>query len=87
MISGEAKQRGRIAEDPIKTVVVYEDEVLKKKKYHISVFEGKLIEEIFDSSKRKSLIPNNFTIADAGVGESFILRYMKQYNVNKLTEL
>jgi hypothetical protein len=85
MINGNVKQRGRIAEDPIKTVVVYNRE--KSKKYYISVFEGKSIEEIFDSSKRKPLIPNNFTITDAGVGESFITRYMKQYNVNKLTEL
>lgn len=86
MINGDVKQRGRVAEDPIKTVVVYNEEK-SKKKYYISVFEGKLIEEIFDSSKRKPLIPNNFTIADAGVGESFITRYMKQYNVNKITQL
>ena len=82
----EVKQRGRKAEEPIQIVVVYGLESSNAKKY-LSVIEGILFEDVVSSSKRKSIIPNKYTIFDVGVGKSFITRYMKQYNVKKITEL
>ena len=86
MKSGEAKQRGRTAEEPIQTAVVY---LLKTdpKKLMLSVFEGMLVEDIVSSSKRKPIFPKEYTIVDVGVGKSFITRYMKQYHINEITEL
>jgi hypothetical protein len=86
MINGDVKQRGRKAEEPIQTVIVYGLESPKAKKY-VSIVEGILFEDIVSSSRRKSIIPDKYTIFDVGIGKSFITRYMKQYNVEKLTEL
>ena len=84
MKSGEAKQRGRTAEEPIQIVAVYGLE--KSKKRMLSVFEGLLVEDIVGSTKRKPPIPNEYTIFDVGIGKSFITRYMKQYNITEITK-
>lgn len=86
MKSGEVKQLGRKAEAPIPTIIVYGLDTPKAKKY-ISVVEGIIFEDIVSSSRRKSIIPDKYTIFDVGIGESFITRYMEQYNIEKLTEL
>jgi hypothetical protein len=86
MKNGDVKQRGRKAEVPIPTIIVYGLDTPKAKKY-ISVVEGIIFEDIVSSSRRKPIIPNNYTIFDVGIGESFITRYTEQYSVEKLTEL
>ena len=85
MKSGEAKQRGRTAEEPIQIVAVYGLE--KSKKRMLSVFEGLLVEDIVGSTKRKPLIPNEYTIFDVGVGKSYVARYMKQYDIKEITKI
>ena len=83
MKSGEVKQRGRKVEEPIPTIVVYGYE--KSKKKYLSVIEGVTMDDIL-TIKRKPIIPNEFTIFDVGVGKSFIIRYMKQYNITEIAK-
>jgi hypothetical protein len=72
------ESKGRPSEKKIPTVVVYKKPTGKK--YYLLVTESG-IDEIIDSSKRKPLIPNNYEIVDMGIGESFIEKYKKQYNI------
>ena len=39
------------------------------------------VDDILDEKKRNPLIPNNYEIVDMGVGESFIEKYKKQYDI------
>ena len=79
----QTQGKGRPAEDPIITVVVFK----KRKKTFISTFSNVIIDDILDSSKRKPLIPNEYEIVDVGIGKSFIERYMKQYKVTKINAI
>jgi hypothetical protein len=72
------ESKGRPSEKKIPTVVVYRKP--SGKKYYMLVTESG-IDEIIDSSKRKPLLPNNYEIVDMGIGESFIEKYKKQYNI------
>jgi hypothetical protein len=72
------ESKGRPSEKKIPTVVVYRKP--SGKKYYLLVTESG-IDEIIDSSKRKPLLPNNYEIVDMGIGESFIEKYKKQYNI------
>jgi hypothetical protein len=79
----QTQGKGRPAEDPIITVVVFK----KRKKTFISTFSNVIIDDILDSSKRKPLIPNEYEIVDVGIGKSFIERYMKQWKVTKINAI
>ncbi len=79
----QTQGKGRPAEDPIITVVVFK----KRKKTFISTFSNVIIDDILDSSKRKPLIPNEYEIVDIGIGKSFIERYMKQWKVTKINAI
>jgi hypothetical protein len=72
------ESKGRPSEKKIPTVVVYKKP--SGKKYYLLVTESG-VDEIIDSSKRKPLLPNNYEIVDMGIGESFIEKYKKQYNI------
>jgi hypothetical protein len=72
------ESKGRPTEKKIPTVVVYKKP--SGKKYYLLVTESG-VDEIIDSSKRKPLLPNNYEIVDMGIGESFIEKYKKQYNI------
>ena len=72
------ESKGRPSEKKIPTVVVYKKPTGKK--YYMLVTESG-VDEIIDSSKRKPLLPNNYEIVDMGIGESFIEKYKKQYNI------
>jgi hypothetical protein len=72
------ESKGRPSEKKIPTVVVYKKP--SGKKYYMLVTESG-VDEIIDSSKRKPLLPNNYEIVDMGIGESFIEKYKKQYNI------
>jgi hypothetical protein len=72
------ESKGRPSEKKIPTVVVYRKP--SGKKYYLLVTESG-VDEIIDSSKRKPLLPNNYEIVDMGIGESFIEKYKKQYNI------
>jgi len=39
------------------------------------------IDEIINSRKRNPLLPNNYEIVEIGIGESFIEKYKKEYNI------
>ena len=72
------ESKGRPTEKKIPTVVIYRKPTGKK--YYLLVTESG-VDEIIDSSKRKPLLPNNYEIVDMGIGESFIEKYKKQYNI------
>lgn len=72
------ENKGRPTEKKLQMVVVYKKPTGKK--YYMLVTESS-IDDIIDGGKRKPLIPNNYEIVDMGVGESFIERYKKQYNI------
>jgi len=72
------ESKGRPSEKKIPTVVVYKKPTGKK--YYLLITESG-VDEIIDSSKRKPLLPNNYEIVDMGIGESFIEKYKKQYNI------
>lgn len=72
------ESKGRPSEKKIPTVVVYKKP--SGKKYYLLVTESG-VDEIIDSLKKKPLIPNNYEIVDMGIGESFIEKYKKQYNI------
>ena len=75
-INNESK--GRPAEKKLVTVVVYKKPTGKK--HYLFTTESE-IDEVLNSSKRKPLIPNNFEIVDMGIGEGFIKRFKKQYDI------
>ena len=81
--SQQVQGKGRPTEEPIITVVVFR----KRKKTYISTFPNVIIDDILDSSRRKPLIPNEYEIVDAGIGKSFVERYMKQYKVTKINAI
>lgn len=72
------ENKGRPSENKIPTVVVYKKPTGKK--YYMLITESD-IDTIIDASKRKPILPNNFEIVDIGIGESFIEKYKKQYNI------
>ncbi len=81
--SQQVQGKGRPTEEPIITVVVFR----KRKKTYISTFPNVIIDDILDLSRRKPLIPNEYEIVDAGIGKSFVERYMKQYKVTKINAI
>jgi hypothetical protein len=71
--------KGRPSEQKIPTVVVYKKSPTSTKHFLLITEEG--VDEIIASTKRKPLLPSNYDIVDIGIGESFISRYKKQYNI------
>lgn len=62
-------------------VVVYKKSATAKKKYMV-VFENEQTPDvIINGNARKPLIPNQYTIEDIGIGESFIESYKQQHNI------
>jgi len=72
------ESKGRPTEKKIPTVVIYRKPTGKK--YYMLITESG-VDDVLDSLKKKPLIPNNYEIVDMGVGESFIEKYKKQYNI------
>jgi hypothetical protein len=72
------ENKGRPSETKIPTVVVYKKPTGKK--YYMLITESD-IDTIIDASKRKPVLPNNYEIVEIGIGESFIEKYKKQYNI------
>jgi hypothetical protein len=72
------ESKGRPTEKKIPTVVVYKKPTGKK--YYMLITESG-VDDVLDSLKKKPLIPNNYEIVDMGIGESFIEKYKKQYNI------
>jgi hypothetical protein len=72
------ESKGRPAEKKLSVVVVYKKPTGKK--YYMMVTESS-VDDILDSSKRNPSILNNYEIVDMGVGESFIEKYKKQYDI------
>lgn len=72
------ESKGRPLEVKIPTVVVYKKPTGKK--YYMLITESG-VDDVIDSLKKKPLIPNNYEIVDIGIGESFIEKYKKQYNI------
>ena len=70
--------KGRPSEKKIPTVVIYKKPTGKK--YYMLITEYG-VDDILDSLKKKPLLPNNYEIVDMGIGESFIEKYKKQYNI------
>lgn len=70
--------KGRPSEKKITTVVVYKKPTGKK--YWLLTTEED-IDEIINSRKRNSLLPNNYEIVEIGIGKSFIEKYKKEYNI------
>jgi hypothetical protein len=72
------ESKGRPTEKKIPTVVIYRKPTGKK--YYMLITESG-VDDVIDSLKKKPLIPNNYEIVDMGIGESFIEKYKKQYNI------
>lgn len=70
--------KGRPSQKKIITVVVYKKPTGKK--YWMLTTEED-IDEIINSRKRNPLLPNNYEIVEIGIGESFIEKYKKEYNI------
>tara|TARA_S200002703_G_C3789512_1_gene243624 strand:- start:1892 stop:2113 length:222 start_codon:yes stop_codon:yes gene_type:complete len=70
--------KGRPLQKKITTVVVYKKPTGKK--YWMLTTEED-IDEIINSRKRNPLLPNNYEIVEIGIGESFIEKYKKEYNI------
>ena len=70
--------------DPI-TVIYRASE--KAKVHKMLVFRNHTIDEVLSNTKRKPLIPYKNCIDVVGVGQSFIERYKKSYNIKKYEEL
>jgi len=63
-------------------VVVYKKKLNSKPE--MAVFnDGTKVDDIISSTKRKPLIPNNWTIEEIGIGESFIDLYSKKFKITK----
>jgi len=75
-ISHESK--GRPVEKKLQVVVVYKKPT-GKKYYMLITEEG--VDAIINPSKRNPLMPDNFEIVELGIGESFIGKLKKQYNI------
>jgi hypothetical protein len=72
------ENKGRPAEKKLSVVVVYKKPTGKK---HYMMVTESSVDDILDEKKRNPLIPNNYEIVDMGVGESFIEKYKKQYDI------
>jgi hypothetical protein len=71
--------RGRPTEKNIPTIVIYKKSETSKK--HFMLVTEKNVDEIIVMKKRNSTLPDNYVIVDIGVGESFIEKYKKEYNI------
>jgi hypothetical protein len=78
MIPGEERSKGRPSEE-IQTVVVYKKP--NGKKHMLAIFDGVVVDEILEPSKRKPLIPSDYDIVDLAIGKSYIEKYKKQYKI------
>jgi len=72
------ESKGRPSEVKIPTVIVYKKPTGKK---HYLLITESDVDTILDNSKRKPVLPNNYEIVDMGMGESFVEKYKKQYNI------
>jgi hypothetical protein len=72
------ESKGRPSENKIPTVIVYKKPTGKK---HYLLITESDVDTILDNSKRKPVLPNNYEIVDMGIGESFIEKYKKQYDI------
>jgi len=72
------ESKGRPAEKKLFVVVVYKKPTGKK---HYMLITESSVDDILDEKKRNPLIPNNYEIVDIGIGETFIEKYKKQYDI------
>ena len=63
------------------TVAVYKKTV-KSSKHYMLVTE-KHVDIVNNANARKPVIDNKYEIVELGVGECFISRWMKRYNIKK----
>lgn len=70
--------RGRPSEKIVPTVVVYKKPTGKR---HWLLVTEEHVDELINERKRKPLLPSNYKIIAIGVGELFIERYKKEYNI------
>jgi hypothetical protein len=62
-------------------VVVYRKSQSSKKKY-MKVFKDEITpDRIINLNARKPLIPNNYSIDEIGIGESFIEYYKQKFKI------
>lgn len=66
-------------------VVVYKKSN-KGRKYYMKVFKDLSLEDIIDTKKRKPPIPHEYELVEIGLGETFIEKYKKEYNIKKIEE-
>lgn len=74
---------GRPASEKIVTCVVYKKPTGKK--YYLNTYVNFGVDTIITTRKHTPLIPEGFEIVDIGIGKSYIKRYMKQFNIEKIT--
>ena len=78
MIVGEERSKGRPSEE-LQTVVVYKKS--NGKKHILAIFDGVVVDDILEPSKRKPLIPSDCEIVDLAIGKSYIQKYKTQYKI------
>lgn len=74
-------RKGRPSEEKIVTCVVYK----KGKTHYLNTYINFNIDAIITTRKHTPLIPDNCEILDIGIGKSYIKKYMKEYNIKKIT--
>jgi len=52
-------------------------------KHEMAIFDNVKVDDIINSSKRKPIISNLWTIDDIGVGSKFEEAYSKKYKISK----
>ncbi len=74
---------GRPVSEKIVTCVVYKKPTGKK--HYLNTYVNYELDSILSNRKHTPLIPDEFEIVDIGIGKSFIKRYMKEFNIEKIT--
>ena len=75
--------KGRKKENPIPIVVVYKKPTGKK--FYLRIFIDCSLDDINTLGKRNPLLPDNYTIQEIGIGEGFIEKYKKQFNIKSIS--
>lgn len=55
------------------------------KKHYLNTYENFELDSIISNRKHIPLIPDECEILEIGIGKSFIKRYMKEFNIEKIT--
>lgn len=74
---------GRPVSEKIVICVVYKRPTGKK--FYLNTYINFELDVILTNRKHTPLIADDFEIVDIGVGKSYIKRYMKQYEIEKIT--